>query len=84
VPAAFIGHGFPMNTLQVKEFTESWRAFGRALATADRFDARVHDVMTTAHQDLPSMQTCLCRRTRTRLAQHDQLRLGNDCSGGRS
>lgn len=31
MPAAFIGHGSPMNTLEVNDFTESWRALGRAL-----------------------------------------------------
>jgi 4,5-DOPA dioxygenase extradiol len=31
MPAAFIGHGSPMNTLQRNRFTEAWRAFGTAL-----------------------------------------------------
>lgn len=31
MPAAFIGHGSPMNTLETNEFTESWRALGRSL-----------------------------------------------------
>jgi len=31
MPAAFIGHGSPMNTLQSNRFTEAWRAFGRSL-----------------------------------------------------
>lgn len=31
MPAAFIGHGSPMNTLEVNEFTRSWRALGQAL-----------------------------------------------------
>ncbi|HET8747033.1 MAG TPA: 4,5-DOPA dioxygenase extradiol, partial [Ramlibacter sp.] len=31
MPAAFIGHGSPMNTLQRNRFTEQWAAFGRAL-----------------------------------------------------
>ena len=30
-PAAFIGHGSPMNTLEVNDFTRSWRTLGRAL-----------------------------------------------------
>ena len=31
MPAAFIGHGSPMNTLEVNDFTRSWRALGRVL-----------------------------------------------------
>jgi len=29
MPAAFIGHGSPMNALERNRYTESWRAFGR-------------------------------------------------------
>ena len=31
MPALFIGHGSPMNTLEVNGYTEAWRAFGRHL-----------------------------------------------------
>ncbi|GAB3774830.1 4,5-DOPA dioxygenase extradiol [Ramlibacter monticola] len=31
MPAAFIGHGSPMNTMERNRFTEQWAAFGRAL-----------------------------------------------------
>jgi 4,5-DOPA dioxygenase extradiol len=31
VPAIFIGHGSPMNTLETNSYTEVWRALGRAL-----------------------------------------------------
>src|ERR1044071_410168 len=31
MPALFIGHGSPMNTLERSGFTLSWRAFGRQL-----------------------------------------------------
>jgi 4,5-DOPA dioxygenase extradiol len=31
MPAAFIGHGSPMNTLESNDFTRSWRALGQAL-----------------------------------------------------
>lgn len=31
VPALFVGHGSPMNTLEVNGYTEAWRAFGRNL-----------------------------------------------------
>ena len=31
MPFAFIGHGSPMNTLELNAFTQSWRALGRAL-----------------------------------------------------
>jgi len=31
MPAAFIGHGSPMNALERNRFTESWRAFGVAI-----------------------------------------------------
>jgi len=30
-PAAFIGHGSPMNTLEKNRYTEAWRAFGAAV-----------------------------------------------------
>lgn len=31
MPAAFIGHGSPMNTLEVNRYTSAWRELGRAL-----------------------------------------------------
>src|SRR3954466_10072100 len=31
MPAAFIGHGSPMNTLEKNRYTAAWRAFGEAL-----------------------------------------------------
>jgi 4,5-DOPA dioxygenase extradiol len=31
MPAAFIGHGSPMNTLEANRFTAAWRAFGASL-----------------------------------------------------
>ena len=31
MPALFIGHGSPMNTLETNGYTEGWRAFGRRL-----------------------------------------------------
>jgi 4,5-DOPA dioxygenase extradiol len=31
MPAAFIGHGNPMNALEVNRYTSSWRAFGAAV-----------------------------------------------------
>jgi 4,5-DOPA dioxygenase extradiol len=31
MPAAFIGHGSPMNALERNRYTESWRAFGRSV-----------------------------------------------------
>ena len=31
MPAAFIGHGSPMNTLESNGYTQAWRAFGRRL-----------------------------------------------------
>jgi 4,5-DOPA dioxygenase extradiol len=31
MPAAFIGHGSPMNTLEHNRYTAAWRAFGRAV-----------------------------------------------------
>lgn len=33
VPAAFIGHGSPMNTLELNRYTAAWRALGKALPT---------------------------------------------------
>jgi hypothetical protein len=31
LPAVFVGHGSPMNTLERNRFTEAWRAFGRSI-----------------------------------------------------
>jgi 4,5-DOPA dioxygenase extradiol len=31
MPAAFIGHGSPMNALEVNRYTSAWRAFGEAV-----------------------------------------------------
>ena len=31
MPAAFIGHGSPMNALERNRYTEAWRALGAAL-----------------------------------------------------
>jgi len=31
MPALFVGHGSPMNTLETNGYTEAWRAFGRHL-----------------------------------------------------
>src|SRR4051812_7254085 len=31
MPAVFIGHGSPMNTLELNDFTRAWRALGEAL-----------------------------------------------------
>jgi len=31
MPVAFIGHGSPMNTLEINDFTRAWRAVGHAL-----------------------------------------------------
>jgi 4,5-DOPA dioxygenase extradiol len=31
MPALFIGHGSPMNTLELNDYTEAWRAFGQHL-----------------------------------------------------
>jgi len=35
-PAAFIGHGSPMNALERNRFTEAWRAFGAAAGSPPR------------------------------------------------
>ena len=31
MPAVFIGHGSPMNTLERNRYTDAWRAFGAAV-----------------------------------------------------
>jgi len=31
MPAAFIGHGNPMNALEANRYTQAWHAFGRAV-----------------------------------------------------
>lgn len=30
MPAAFLGHGSPMNALETNRFTNAWRAFGNS------------------------------------------------------
>jgi len=35
-PAAFLGHGSPMNTLEDNRYTAAWRAFGRAVVPRPR------------------------------------------------
>src|SRR3954467_8174989 len=32
MPAAFIGHGSPMNALETNRYTSAWRAFGTSVA----------------------------------------------------
>jgi 4,5-DOPA dioxygenase extradiol len=31
MPAAFLGHGNPMNALEVNRYTTAWKAFGAAV-----------------------------------------------------
>ena len=31
MPAAFIGHGNPMNAIEINRYSSAWRAFGRAV-----------------------------------------------------
>ena len=33
MPAGFVGHGSPMNTLEHNRFTDAWRAFGGSVPT---------------------------------------------------
>ena len=33
MPAAFLGHGSPMNALESNRYTETWRAFGASVPT---------------------------------------------------
>ena len=36
MPAAFIGHGNPMNALEVNRYTTAWKAFGAAVPAPPR------------------------------------------------
>ncbi len=36
MPAAFIGHGNPMNALETNRYTQAWHAFGRAVPMSPR------------------------------------------------
>jgi len=36
MPAAFIGHGNPMNALETNRYTQAWHAFGRRTGTSTR------------------------------------------------
>lgn len=45
MPAAFFGHGSPMNTLERNRYTDAWRAFGQAVeppGRRGRFGPLVH------------------------------------------
>ena len=37
MPAAFIGHGSPMNALELNRYTAAWRAFGRQVPGRAQF-----------------------------------------------
>jgi 4,5-DOPA dioxygenase extradiol len=47
IPAAFIGHGSPMNAIETNAFTEAWAAFGAALPAPRAI------VAISAHWDVP-------------------------------
>jgi 4,5-DOPA dioxygenase extradiol len=58
MPAAFIGHGSPMNTLELNDFTRAWRALGQALPRPRAI------LCVSAHWFLPSTAVTAMPRPR--------------------
>ncbi|MHB1584359.1 MAG: 4,5-DOPA-extradiol-dioxygenase [Acidimicrobiales bacterium] len=58
-PAAFIGHGSPMNALEQNRFTEAWRAFGSAAGSPRAV------IAVSAHWFVNATAVTAMRRPRT-------------------
>ena len=50
MPAGFIGHGSPMNSLERNRYTDSWRAFGAAVPTPERRARRLRSLVHQRHR----------------------------------
>lgn len=59
MPAAFLGHGSPMNTLERNRYTEAWRAFGAAVPKPRAI------LMVSAHWYVNATAVTAMRRPRT-------------------
>src|SRR5687768_2520747 len=59
MPAAFLGHGTPMNTLARNRYTETWRAFGASVPTPRAI------LMVSAHWYVNSTAVTAMARPRT-------------------
>lgn len=59
MPAAFLGHGSPMNALECNRFTESWRAFGASVPKPRAILA------VSAHWYVPMLAVTAMPRPRT-------------------
>ena len=54
MPAAFLGHGSPMNALERKPLYQVWRAFGAAVP-------RPPNMAVSAHWYVNGLAVCRCR-----------------------
>lgn len=59
MPAAFIGHGSPMNALERNRFTDAWRAFGACVPRPRAI------LMVSAHWHVPMLAVTAMPRPRT-------------------
>lgn len=59
MPAAFLGHGSPMNALERNRFTEAWRAFGASVPTPRAI------LVVSAHWYLNALAVTAMPRPRT-------------------
>ena len=50
MPAAFFGHGNPMNALEKNRYTEAWRAFGQVGAAPARDPGRLRALVRARHR----------------------------------
>lgn len=59
MPAAFLGHGNPMNALEINRYTEAWRAFGAGVPKPRAI------LVVSAHWYVPSGAVTAMARPRT-------------------
>src|SRR5690606_25652629 len=59
MPAAFLGHGSPMNAIERNRYTEAWRAFGAAVPRPRAI------LMVSAHWYVPVLAVTAMPRPKT-------------------
>lgn len=59
MPAAFLGHGSPMNAIETNRFTEAWRSFGATCPPPRAI------LMVSAHWEVPTTAVTAMPRPRT-------------------
>ena len=74
MPALFVGHGSPMNTLQTNRFTQAWRDLGKSMPRPRAILA------ISAHWYIPSTAVTAMKRAEPELmkaAQHNIIHRNN-------